>query len=174
MRITKTVVLAALLLAFAAAPSADAQVEEWTLYGGVFDLDRELETWEVGVEARFGVFEIPLGSRFALPIEPGAGLMAHGEGGGYAYATFRVPFDRLWPERWPQRLRVTPYTGVGFYEPGDGKDLGGPVEFRSGIDLGWRAGERLWIGLSFYHLSNAVLYDENPGEESLVLTLSWR
>lgn len=174
MRITKTAVLAALLLALAAAPSAHAQVEEWTLYGGVFDLDREQETWEVGVEARFGVFEIPLGSRFALPIEPGVGLMAHGEGGGYAYSTLRVPFDRLWPERWPERLRVTPYTGVGFYEPGDGKDLGGPVEFRSGIDLGWRAGERLWIGLSFYHLSNAVLYDENPGEESLVLTLSWR
>jgi len=174
MRTPHATVLAALLTALAAAPATHAQVEEWALYGGVFDLDREQETWEAGVEARLGVFEIPFGDRFALPIEPGFGLMGNGDGGGYLYSTLRFPLARLWPESWPERLRVTPYSGVGLYEQGDGKDLGGPVEFRSGLDVAWRAGERVWLGVSFYHLSNAVLYDLNPGEESLVLTISWR
>jgi hypothetical protein len=67
-----------------------------------------------------------------------------------------------------------PFTGAGLYEEGDGKDLGGPVEFRSGLEVAVRAGARWWVGLSYYHLSNAVLYDRNPGEESLVLVVSRR
>lgn len=171
---TRCLALLAAVLVVAAALPAAAQVEEWALYGGGFDVGREQETWEAGVEARLGVLEIPFGDRFALPIEPGFGVMAHGDGGGYLYSTLRVPFDRVWPERWPARLRVAPYTGAGLYDDGDGKDLGGPVEFRSGVEVLWRTGDRLWLGLSFYHLSNAVLYDRNPGAESLVFVLSWR
>ena len=174
MRRPRRLAAAALLLLCAAAPAAQAQVEEWALYGGVFDLDRGQETWEAGVEARLGGFAIPFGDRFALAVEPGFGLMGNGDGGGYLYTTLRFPLDGYWPASWPERLRVTPFTGVGLYAEGDGKDLGGPVEFRSGLEVAWRAGERLSVGVGFYHLSNAVLYDRNPGEESLVVVLSWR
>jgi hypothetical protein len=59
----------------------------------------------------------------------------------------------------------------GYYRAGGGKDLGYPLEFRSGIELGWRFHEGR-VGVELYHLSNASLARHNPGEESLVLTLA--
>ena len=46
------------------------------------------------------------------------------------------------------------------------------MQFRSGIEAGWRFGKGLRVGLELYHLSNAGLEDLNPGEESLVLTFA--
>ncbi len=150
-----------------------AAAAEWALYAGAFDLGTGDETAEAGVEARFRLFELPLGA-FELPLEPAAGVMANADGGGYLYGSLRVPLHEIWSEGWPERWRVVPFTGAGLYEEGDGKDLGGPVEFRSGLEVSVRAGGRWWVGLSYYHLSNAVLYDENPGEESLVLVVARR
>jgi lipid A 3-O-deacylase len=150
---------------------------EWALYAGAFDVGTGDEVAEAGVEARFRLFELPLGA-FELPLEPAAGVMANADGGGYLYGSLRIPLHELWngSERpaEPPRWRVVPFTGAGLYEAGDGKDLGGAVEFRSGLEVAVRAGDRWWVGLSYYHLSNAVLYDRNPGEESLVLVVSRR
>jgi hypothetical protein len=168
--------LTALLLAVAcllpAAP-ATAQVEEWAVHGGVFDLDRSQEAAQAGLEARLRVWRLALGS-FELPVEPAFGAFGNEDGAAYVYTSFRIPLAEIWPATWPRRWRVVPFTGVGLYEEGDSKDLGGPVEFRSGLDVDYRLGDRWWLGVSFYHLSNGVLYDLNPGEESLVLQLSWR
>lgn len=169
-------VFALFTAAFAAAllaTPAPAAAAEWALYGGVFDLAGGEEAAELGVEARFRLFDVPLGS-FDLPVEPAAGVMGNSDGGGYAYASLRLPLHELWGAGEESRWRLVPFTGAGLYAAGDGKDLGGPVEFRSGLEVSVRAGERWWIGLSYYHLSNAVLYDLNPGEESLVLVLSRR
>ena len=169
--------MAAVLFAAAALPAvaavAPAAVEEWAVYAGSYDFASGAETAELGAELRFHLFAVPLG-RFDLPVEPAAGLMATSEGGGYLYASLRLPLHELWRDGEPERWRVVPFTGAGLYTAGNGKDLGGPVEFRSGIEISVRAGERWWVGLSYYHLSNAVLYDLNPGEESLVLVLSRR
>jgi len=154
-----------------------AAAAEWALYGGVFDLAGDEEAAELGVEARFRLFDVPLGS-FDLPVEPAAGVMGTSDGGGYLYFSLRLPLHELWGDGRgddePPRWRLVPFTGGGLYAAGDGKDLGGPVEFRSGLEISVRAGERWWIGLSYDHLSNAVLYDHNPGEESLVLVVSKR
>jgi len=168
--------LAAALLAavlwLPAAPAA-AQVDEWAVHGGLFDLGNSQQAVQAGVEARLRTWRLPLG-RFELPLQAGFGAFGNEDGAGYVYATFRFPLTELWPEKRPRRWRVVPFTGVGLYADGDSKDLGGPVEFRSGLDVDYRLAEDWWLGLSFYHLSNAVLYDLNPGEESLVLQLSWR
>ena len=172
----RPLLLAVALLAAAAWPAtaaASEAVAEWAVYVGAYDFASGAETSEVGAELRFHLFEVPLG-RFDLPIEPAAGVMGTGEGSGYLYASLRLPLHELWRDGDPERWRVVPFTGAGIYTAGDGKDLGGPVEFRSGIEVSVRAGERWWVGLSYYHLSNAVLYDLNPGEESLVLVLSRR
>jgi len=70
------------------------------------------------------------------------------------------------------RWQITPGFGVALYEEGDGKDLGGPVQFRSLVELShqWPKGNRL--ALAFYHLSNGGLEDPNPGSNSLVLVYS--
>ena len=100
--------------------------------------------------------------------------MVTSDGGAYAHLSFRLALKDLWATPWSERWRVVPFLGVGIYEEGDGKDLGGPVEFRSGVEVSYRVGRRWWLGATLYHLSNGVLYDSNPGEESLALTLSWR
>lgn len=148
-------------------------VREWAVLAGVFDVGTGDETGQVEAEARFRKLRLPLGS-LELPLEPAAGAMVTGDGAAYAHLSFRLTLKDLWRTPWPERWRVVPFLGMGLYEEGDGKDLGGPVEFRSGVEVSYRAGRRWWLGATLYHLSNAVIYDSNPGEESLLLTVSWR
>jgi hypothetical protein len=62
----------------------------------------------------------------------------------------------------------------GVYIQGDGNDLGGWFEFRSGIEIGYEAQSGVRYGLSLDHRSNAGIYDENPGLETLQFRVSWR
>ncbi|OYW60821.1 MAG: hypothetical protein B7Z31_03560 [Rhodobacterales bacterium 12-65-15] len=61
---------------------------------------------------------------------------------------------------------------AGLYLQGDGPDLGGPVEFRSGIEIGFIANNGLRFGLSYDHRSNGGIYEDNPGLETVQLRLS--
>lgn len=60
----------------------------------------------------------------------------------------------------------------GIYIQGDGIDLGGPVEFRSGIELGYEARNGMRFGLGYDHRSNAGLYGSNMGLETVHLRVS--
>ena len=64
---------------------------------------------------------------------------------------------------WYAQLHAMP----GLYFDNGGFDLGGAVEFRSGIEIGYenRAGWR--YGLSYDHRSNAGIYRDNPGVETV-------
>ncbi|WP_422368017.1 acyloxyacyl hydrolase [Pelagibius sp.] len=57
----------------------------------------------------------------------------------------------------------------GFYEEGDGKDLGSALEFRSQIELGYQFENKSRLSLGFSHTSNASIDDDNPGVEVLTL-----
>ena len=60
----------------------------------------------------------------------------------------------------------------GLYAAGDDFDLGGPIEFRSGIELGYEAKNGWRYGLSYDHRSNAGIYDNNPGIETVQFRVS--
>ena len=60
----------------------------------------------------------------------------------------------------------------GLYAPNGGFDLGGPVAFRSGIELGWETSAGWRIGLSYDHRSNAGIHADNPGVETVQLRVS--
>ena len=64
------------------------------------------------------------------------------------------------------------HTMAGLYEAGDGLDLGGPIAFRSGIELGFEAANGWRYALSYDHRSNAELYDANPGVETVQFRVS--
>ena len=66
----------------------------------------------------------------------------------------------------------TPDFAVGYFEKGDGKDLGNDVEFRSGGEISYRFQDRSRVGIAIHHLSNAGLGDSNPGEESFMVNYS--
>ena len=65
---------------------------------------------------------------------------------------------------------ITPAAGPGLYRKGGSKDQGGTFAFHTALDFSCRidSGHRLGIKLS--QISNAHLYDDNPGSESLLVT----
>ena len=92
--------------------------------------------------------------------------MASSDGAFYGFGGVLVDFYL------GRRFVFTPSFAAGLYEDGDGKDLGHAVEFRSSVELAYRFNDRSRLGMSFYHLSNAGLSDNNPGTEVLSLNYS--
>ena len=60
----------------------------------------------------------------------------------------------------------------GLYAANGGNDLGGPIEFRSGIELGYENANGWRYALSYDHRSNAGIYDYNPGIETVAFRVS--
>lgn len=68
---------------------------------------------------------------------------------------------------------VSPFAGAGYYADGKSKDLGGPFEFRLALDVAYEFESQSRLGLRLSHLSNAYIYDRNPGAEELMLVYSF-
>ena len=63
-------------------------------------------------------------------------------------------------------LNLTPSFTPGYYNKGDGKDLGHALEFKSEVQLSLDLPKSSQLGFSYNHLSNASLGDKNPGANS--------
>ncbi len=63
-------------------------------------------------------------------------------------------------------LNFTPSFTPGYYDSGDGKDLGGILEFKTEVQLSMELPKNSQFGLSYNHISNAGLGDKNPGANS--------
>lgn len=67
------------------------------------------------------------------------------------------------------RFSFLPLAGVGGYEQGDGKNLGSPLEFRTGVELDYRFANGSRVGAEFTHTSNAFVARHNPGTEAIIV-----
>ena len=63
-------------------------------------------------------------------------------------------------------LTITPSFSPGYYNYGDGKDLGYPLEFKSEIQMTFNLSDSTNLGMSYNHISNASLGSKNPGANS--------
>ena len=61
---------------------------------------------------------------------------------------------------------------TGLYSRGTGVDLGGPIEFRSEIDVANHLENGMQLGLGWDHRSNLEIYARNPGVEMVHLRLA--
>jgi len=160
------------LLSFAAGFSARAARAEEpvavTVSAGSFGVLDKHEVYETGWEVRFAPHRFRWIPRFLQKTSPTLGAMANSQGDLYAYGGFR--YDRPLSRNWS----LSPQWSAGLYYQDGGRNLGGVIEFRSGIELSRRLGERSRLGVSFFHISNAAIYNFNPGSESLVLTYTAR
>ena len=155
---TRTLLVVLLL---AAAPGAGVLAESFAVYEGIYDTESgENRAVELGVEYRFAPLEVP-----KVTLTPAIGMTNTDDDSFWVYGGLRLDHAL---GRW----MITPQFAVTLYEDGDGKDLGGLLEFRSGLEItyGFTKGPR--VGLLFYHLSNGGFYGFNPGSNSLVLTVS--
>lgn len=80
-------------------------------------------------------------------------------------ATYLVPFGRSGAYA---ELHAMP----GLYFDNGGFDLGGPIAFRSGLELGYETARGWRMALSYDHRSNVGIYDENPGIETVQFKVS--
>ena len=63
-------------------------------------------------------------------------------------------------------IKITPSFAPGYYNYGDGKDLGSALEFKSEVQVSFNLSDNTELGMSYNHISNASLGDKNPGANS--------
>ena len=156
----KTPALFTVALLAAASFSGAAQATEY-LTGtlGWYDLiDQDNQSTQIGVEYRF--------DPYMYGVRPMAGFSGTLDGGLYGYAGLH--WDIAITPQW----YISPNFAAGLYGEGDGKDLGGAIEFRSGIEVAYHMPNQHRVGLAFNHISNASIYSKNPGVEVLMATYS--
>jgi lipid A 3-O-deacylase len=141
----------------------DSALRGLALSLGYFDLFYDGKAFEVGVEYRLRSFTLWK----KVELTPAFGISLTEKDSTYVYSGLR--YDWWMSERWV----FTPHLSIGIYDKADGKDLGGPVELRTGVDLALRVGESSRFGLSYYHLSNSRIYENNPGIETVLLVWSF-
>jgi lipid A 3-O-deacylase len=120
---------------------------------GYYDINDNEDAAEFRLEYR--------GQKMLWALKPVFGLMTTTDAAVYGYGG--IAMDIFFGRRWV----ITPSFAAGAYHDGGGKDLGHTIEFRSALDISYRMDNRARLGVSFYHLSNASIGDNNPGTEVL-------
>ena len=69
-------------------------------------------------------------------------------------------------------LNIIPSFAPGYYEEGDGKDLGMALEFKSEIKVSFEIFKDSKIGYSYSHVSNNDWGDINPGVDNQQISFS--
>jgi lipid A 3-O-deacylase len=65
-------------------------------------------------------------------------------------------------------VKITPSFAPGYYNYGDGKDLGYPLEFKTELQMSFDITDSTHLGMSYNHISNASLGTKNPGANSYI------
>lgn len=107
-------------------------------------------------------------SRAALAygLKPLAGAFATQDGSAYVHAGLYRDFQ-LAP-RWT----LVPHFSAGLYERGSRNDLGGALEFQTGIDVLYRLENGWQAGATLRHVSNGGIAEINPGIETMALLVA--
>ena len=144
---------------------ADEGENDISLYVGTFDvIDKEGDdqTTLFGVEHKnSNLFR----NTFLGKISPVSGGFMTGDSSVYLYTGIEGQYG-LGP------LKILPSFTPGYYEKGDGKDLGSALEFKSEIKIGFDIFENSKLGYSYSHISNNDWGDTNPGTDNQQITFS--
>ena len=98
-------------------------------------------------------------------IQPIAGAFFTADSAGMAYVGAKIDYKL-------GMFTITPSFTPGFYNQGDGKDLGHAVEFKSQVNIGLNLGTSSVLSAGYSHVSNASLGDKNPGANSYTFNFS--
>ena len=162
MRLKKLYLL--LLLLFITPVKSDA---EYSFYAGTFDLiDKEGDD-----KATLYGFEHnnPLLFRdtFIGRFSPITGGFVTDKNSIYLYTGVQAEYG-IGP------IKILPSFAPGYYDQGDGKDLGSALEFKSEVKLAYDVFDGSKIGFSYSHISNNDWGDggKNPGVDNKTISFS--
>ena len=161
MKLQKLYLLLFLLLFFTPVKSEN----EYTFYVGIFDtIDKEGDDKATlyGLEHNNPVlFKDTFIGRFS----PITGGFITEKDSIFIYTGVQVQYE-IGP------LKITPSFAPGYYEKGNGKDLGMGLEFQSKIKLSFNFIENMKIGYSYSHISNNDWGTINPGVNNEIISFS--
>ena len=69
-------------------------------------------------------------------------------------------------------INISPSFAPGYYQAGDGKNLGSALEFKSEVKIGLDLFKDSNLGYSYSHISNNDWGDVNPGTDNQAITFS--
>ena len=147
------------------ARSFDEKNNNISVYTGTFDtIDKEGDdkTTLMGVEHKnTDLFRDTWIGRFS----PTTGAFVTGKSSIYLYTGIEADYN-LGP------INISPSFAPGYYEAGDGKNLGSALEFKSEIKVGIDLFKNSNLGYSYSHISNNEFGNINPGTDNQSLTFS--
>ena len=161
MKLQKLYLLLFLLLFFTPVKSEN----EYTFYSGTFDIiDKEGDD-----EATLYGFEhnnpVLYKDTFIGRFSPITGGFITEKDSIFIYTGIQAQYE-IGP------LKITPSFAPGYYEKGDGKDLGMALEFQSKIKISFDFFKDTKIGYSYSHISNNDWGTINPGANNEKFSLS--
>ena len=136
-----------------------------SFYTGTFDtIDKEGDdkTTLVGIEHKNkNLFRNTWLGRFS----PTTGGFVTKKSSVYLYTGIEADYN-LGP------INISPSFAPGYYEAGDGKNLGSALEFKSEVKIGVDLFKNSNLGYSYSHISNNDFGDINPGTDNQSITFS--
>ena len=139
--------------------------DEYNFFVGTFDkIDKEGDdkTNLFGIEHNnTNLFRDTMLGKFS----PVTGGFISGNNSIYLYTGVQAQYD-LGP------LKILPSFAPGYYEPGNGKDLGMALEFKSEIKFNLNIFKDSKIGYSYSHISNNDWGKKNPGIDNQQISFS--
>ena len=166
MHLKKLCSILLLTIFFTPSQSENTEVEnEFTFFSGTFDtIDKEGDDKSnlFGIEHNnISLFRDTFLGKFS----PVTGGFISGKNALYLYTGVQAQYD-LGP------LNIIPSFAPGYYDAGDGKDLGSILEFKSEIKFNFNFFKDSKIGYSYSHISNNDWGTRNPGIDNQQISLS--
>ena len=136
--------------------------DKWSFSVGQFDINDNIESFETRFEYLYARSFYQ--NRFDL--KQFLGVMSNSDDAIYLYSGLRkeIQISKKW--------NFTPSFAPGYYEKGQGKDLGSVLEFKSEIKVGFDIFENSKLSYSYSHISNNDWGDTNPGTDNQQITFS--
>ena len=161
MKLKKLYLLLSLLFFFTPVKSDT----EYSFYGGTFDtIDKEGDDKATlyGIEHNNPIlFRDTFVGRFS----PITGGFITDKNSIYLYTGVEAQYE-IGP------MNIVPSFAPGYYDAGNGKDLGMALEFKSELKLSFDIFEDSKIGYSYSHISNNDWGDRNPGTDNQQISFS--
>jgi len=136
-----------------------------SVYTGTFDIiDKEGDdkTTLMGIEHKNkNLFRDTWLGKFS----PTSGVFVTKKSSVYLYSGIEAEYN-LGP------VNISPSFAPGYYEAGDGKNLGSALEFKSEVKIGVDLFKNSNLGYSYSHISNNDWGDVNPGSDNQSVTFS--
>ena len=130
---------------------------KFNIYSGMFDFsDDGMKSTLIGFQHQNTDLNK---DTFLGNLSPITGILLTTDNAAYIYTGVQAQYSI-------GALNIIPSFTPGFYNQGDGKDLGHALEFKSEIQLSLDLPRDSQFGFSYNHLSNASLGDKNPGANS--------